>query len=173
MLRKAIIFAMLLAIAAMFFGLAIADETAKKEEVKHDYVGHKKCKMCHTKDGIHPSWMETKHAKAWDALSDTEKKDPECVKCHTTGITAEGELLEGVQCEACHGAGADYKKKSIMEDMKAAMAAGLIMPTEETCMTCHGNVPEKFRSKEKFDFEKMKAKGVHAMPEKKEEVKEG
>jgi len=176
MLRKVAILTTLLAVVLLFGNLAFSGEDVKakpKEDtkVKHEFVGAKKCKMCHKKDGIHPSWAETKHAKAWDLLSDDEKKKEDCVKCHSTGTTAKGEFLEGVQCEACHGAGADYKKKSIMQDHEKAMAAGLIMPTEEVCKACHENVPEEFRAKEKFDYEKMKAKGVHAKAKKVEEKK--
>ncbi len=168
MLKKVTILTTLLAVVLLFGSLAFSGEEAK---TKHEFVGEKKCKMCHKKDGIHPSWAESKHAKVYDLLSDEEKKDKDCVKCHTTGTTAKGVLLEGVQCEACHGAGADYKKKSTMEDHEKAIAAGLIMPDEKTCKVCHDNVPEKFRAKEKFDFEKMKTKGSHEMAKKAEEKK--
>lgn len=145
---------------------------AEKKEVKHDYAGATKCKMCHTKDGVYPSWLETKHAKAFASLDKEQQKDAKCVGCHTTGTTAKAELLEGVQCEACHGPGNDYKKMSIMKDLKLAMENGLVLPDEKTCTKCHNeNIPKEFQPKEKFDFEKMKAKGVHAMPVK-EEAKE-
>ena len=91
--------------------------------------------------------MKTKHARAYDVLSDEEKQKPECVKCHTTGTTAKDELLKGVQCEACHGAGADYKSPKIKSkkkwkadperQLKLAVEAGLILPTEESCVRCH------------------------------------
>ena len=47
------------------------------------------------------------------------------------------ESLPGVQCEACHGAGADFKKMSIMKDRDAAVANGLVIPTQATCDGCH------------------------------------
>jgi cytochrome c5 len=162
---------------SVFIGTGIAgEETADStKKVTHEYVGDKKCKICHKKDGIHPSWLETKHAKAWDALKPEDQKNKECVACHSTGTTAKGELLTGVQCEVCHGPGSDYKKKKIMEDQKASVANGLLIPDENTCKSCHNeNVPEEFRAKEKFDFEKMMATGIHAMKlaEPKEEKKE-
>ncbi len=43
----------------------------------------------------------------------------------------------GVQCEACHGAGNDFKKMSIMKDRDAAIANGLVIPTQATCDGCH------------------------------------
>ncbi|MCK4657575.1 MAG: cytochrome c3 family protein, partial [candidate division Zixibacteria bacterium] len=138
---------------SVFIGTGIAgEETADStKKVTHEYVGDKKCKICHKKDGIHPSWLETKHAKAWDALKPEDQKNKECVACHSTGTTAKGELLTGVQCEVCHGPGSDYKKKKIMEDQKASVANGLLLPDENTCKSCHNeNVPEEFRAKEKF-----------------------
>lgn len=177
MKRNLMLILSIVCFTAVFIGTAIADgeKADSTTKVKHEYVGEKKCKICHKKDGIHPSWLETEHAKAWDALKPEDQKNKECVGCHSTGTTAKGELLTGVQCEACHGPGNDYKKKKIMEDQKASIANGLLIPDEATCKICHNeNVPKEFRAKEKFDFVKMKAKGVHAMKveEPKEEKKE-
>ena len=59
----------------VFSGLAIAQDKAEAKAdtkaVSHDFVGDKKCKTCH-KD-VHTSWLETKHAKTFDVLSDEEK----------------------------------------------------------------------------------------------------
>ena len=168
-MRKIIIlFSVVVALFA-FFSLGLAEEVAKKEEVKHDFVGAAKCKMCHKAEFA--SWSETPHAKAWDVLSAEEQKKPECISCHMTGMTAgdEAEMLTGVQCEACHGGGADYKspkiksKKAWAADREAALAAakeaGLNpSPTVEDCKRCHkkeGNPNFK-----EFDFEKRKVK-VH------------
>ncbi len=175
MLKKLSFLTMLLAAVFMFANVAISGDEVKTKsgddvKAKHAFVGAKKCKICHKKSGIHASWLETKHAKAWDMLSDEQKKKEDCVKCHSTGTTAKGVFLEGVQCEACHGAGADYKKKSIMQDREKAVAAGLIMPEAKDCLVCHENVPEEFRAKEKFDYEKMKGTGIHVIPSKTEKT---
>lgn len=148
----------LLAAAAFAQG---EEKAEKKEVVKHEFVGAKKCKICH-KD-VYTSWETTSHAKAWDSLKPEEQAKAECAGCHSTGTTAEAELLTGVQCEACHGAGSDYKKKSIMEDQAKAMAAGLILPDSTLCMTCHNAKSPTFKG---FDFKKYMAnpKGIHAMP---------
>ena len=37
----------------------------------------------------------------------------------------------------CNGFGGDYKSMKIMKDREAAVAAGLVIPTEETCTGCH------------------------------------
>lgn len=160
-----------MAFGAVFFAPAFADdssaakETTKPEAAKHGYIGAKKCMMCHKKGNVYASWLETKHAKAWEALKPEEQKNEKCVACHSTGMDVAGELLTEVQCEACHGPGSDYWKSSIMKDRKAAIANGLIMPDEKTCKKCHNeNVPAQFASKTPFDFAKMKAAGVHDLP---------
>jgi hypothetical protein len=100
----------------------------------HEYAGAEKCKMCHKVQ--YASWENTKHAEATDvAKASTEREySADCLKCHATNAS---EDFPGVQCEACHGPGADYKKMSIMKDIEAAKANGLIIPTQETCNGCH------------------------------------
>jgi hypothetical protein len=103
-----------------------------------EYVGAKKCKMCHLKQ--HKSWGESKKASAMESLEpgkDTEIKtkfglDPEkdytkdesCLACHTTGYGKKGGYalvdasdekavkamkdLANVGCESCHGPGSAY-----------------------------------------------------------------
>jgi len=122
----------------------------------HQYVGDAKCKMCHSKQ--FKSWETTKHAKAYEALKEADLKKDECVGCHTTGYKKSTDLLKGVQCEACHGAGSDYKNMNIMKDKAKAVEAGLIMPTEETCKTCHNEKSPTFKG---FKFEEAKKTGVH------------
>ena len=100
----------------------------------HEYAGADKCKMCHKVE--YTSWETTAHAKATDvAKASTERKfSADCLKCHATNAS---EDFKGVQCEACHGPGNDYKKMSIMKDLATAQANGLIIPTQETCNGCH------------------------------------
>ena len=100
----------------------------------HEYVGAAKCKMCHKVQ--YASWEGTKHAKATEtAKAGTDREwGADCAKCHTTNAS---EDFEGVQCEACHGPGADFKKMSIMKDREAAVANGLMIPTQATCDSCH------------------------------------
>ena len=149
----------------------VGSEEAKKEEApKHKYVGAEKCKICHKKDGVYPSWLMTKHATAWDSLSAEDQKKKELEPYYTTGTTAKGVLLTGVQCEACHGPGSDYKKKKIMEDRELAVAAGLLIPDSTTCMKCHyADAPAPLAATSKaFDFDKMKSTGIHDLKAKPE-----
>jgi len=162
-MRRYVIGSMLITLTLLMVPAVVWTATEKAEP---EYVGAKKCKTCHKK--IHKSWLETKHAKAFDVLSDEEKKKAECVGCHITGKTAKDVLLEGVQCEACHGPGSQFKSMKIMNKKKwaanpevykkKAIEAGLIYPTEENCKRCHkkeGN--ENFKP---FDFSKRKLR-VH------------
>lgn len=76
----------------------------------HAAVGAEKCgKMCHKVE--FESWAKTKHA---------------------TG-------KEKVDCEMCHGNGADYMKLSIMKDPAKAKSLGLIAKPEKAGCTakCH------------------------------------
>lgn len=148
---------------------AVMAQEAEKAPA-HDFIGAKKCIMCHKKDGVGPSWDSTAHATAFDKLTDEQKKDPNFLKYYTTGTDAKGVLLEGVQCEACHGAGSDYKSKSVMSDREAAIKAGMLIPDEKTCLGCHNDkAPAAVAAVAKdWDYAKAKVKGAHAMPVKEE-----
>ncbi len=156
----------------MFMALMASSVFASDAKKDHAYVGVKKCKTCHKAQ--FKSWSETGHAKAFDLLSAEEQKDPKCVGCHSTGTTAKGVFLEGVQCEACHGGGKDFKSSKIMSKKKwkadpeahkkMAIEAGLIYPKEENCVRCHtkeGNTNFK-----EFKFAERKEL-VHPVPAKK------
>ncbi len=108
---------------------------------------------------------DTHHTKANDALSNDWGKqaatkanvsDPTaegsmCLKCHATGAGTDSALdpSEGVSCEACHGAAADYVKKTVHGEinddpakMQVAVAAGMLDVRkmdvrENNCKTCH------------------------------------
>ena len=163
-MRKLVILAFIPIALLACYSLVVAEEAAKPAAT-HDYVGADKCKICHM--DVFKSWSESPHAKAWTVLSAEEQKKPECISCHMTGQTKgeKAESLTGVQCEACHGPGADYKamsiknKKKWAEDAagqrKLAQAAGLVsVPAAADCTRCHkkeGNPNFK-----EFDYEKMK-----------------
>jgi hypothetical protein len=144
------------------------------EAVKHAYVGVAKCKMCHMP--YFKAWGESVHAKAFDLLNAEKKEDTnsECLQCHTTGFGAGGYEkgkakpdLKGVQCEACHGPGADYLKMSVMKDHEKSVAAGLVSPVDEAvCVECHNKKSPTFKG---FDFKEYVVKGVHKVEKKTKE----
>ncbi|MCL4306196.1 cytochrome c family protein [bacterium] len=161
--------------------LAFAISSFAQDEAKTPtYVGSGKCKICHKgeKNGnIYETWLDSKHAKALETLvAKGEQNNPECLSCHTTGYgTASGfdkmpdlhgmEDLGGVGCESCHGPGSEYKTKKIMESREASIAAGMWIPDENTCKTCHNEKSPTFKG---FNYEEALQKIIHHVPPKAE-----
>lgn len=114
-------------------GLLKDDE--RKVLADSPYIGAPRCAECHRP--FADSWKVTRHAGAFGALEKAGKsKDPECVKCHTTGYMQPGGFysmastpnLANVQCEVCHGAGRDH----------AMEPSSPLKPVEESvCRVCH------------------------------------
>ncbi len=172
---------------------ATADEHGKQRE----FVGHKKCRTCHKKSeigGQYGIWLESGHAKAYETLGTEQAKkwgaevgvadpqtDDRCIKCHATAHGVPDDMVSkqfdrnaGVQCESCHGAGNDYRKKKIMMNREKAVANGLVIPTEAVCVQCHNDEspawdPDKYTladgSKVGFDFEQATKAIAHPVPE--------
>lgn len=150
------------AFAAPATGTALSASAFAQE---HSYLnGRDGCRKCHLKQ--YRSWEATAHATAHEKLEGDDANNAECLACHTTGMGKPGGFVSrdetpkllGVQCEACHGAGSDYSDKELMKDRDASIAAGLVIPTAETCQQCHNDRSPTFKG---FDFEEYKAKGVH------------
>lgn len=151
----------------------------------HKYAGVKKCSMCHkseAKGNQHGQWLTTNHAKAYEGLASPEAQEtakrvglsgdpqqaPQCLKCHVTAYGVDSSLLgegfavsDGVQCESCHGAGGDYLSLSVMKDTAKSIAAGLIIPTKETCVKCHNTESPNYKE---FNFEESVKKIAHPRP---------
>ncbi len=162
------------------------------QDKQRTYVGARKCKTCHKKEKVGNQfkvWKESKHAEAYKTLL-TEKADSislsmdnkkaieneKCLKCHVTAYDVDKSLLgkkfkieDGVQCESCHGAGGDYKKKKIMKDHDLAVANGLKeykdeAAIEEQCKTCHNEDSPTYKE---FIFKERWEDIKHPIPEKK------
>jgi hypothetical protein len=112
------------------------------------YVGDKKCSECHLE--AHEKLITTPHQRAVKSLKEThDEYDPECIRCHVTGWAMQGAFVDfettpvhmNVNCEACHGPGAEHSKN------QAKTLPGRIDAT--TCVRCHDpdNSPQ-------FKFEK-------------------
>ncbi len=98
--------------------LAVAGFVLAGSAVKaadHAAVGAAKCKMCHKVE--FDSWAKSKHATAKPV----------------------------VECETCHGNGADYMKMSVMKDPKAAKEAGLTAKPEKASCTAKCHTPAEFK----------------------------
>ncbi|MBI1825845.1 MAG: cytochrome c family protein [Planctomycetes bacterium] len=110
-------------------------------------------------------------------------KDATCVACHTVGFGKPGgyqmpadaeaakkmEAMENVGCEMCHGPGSKYivihedimKSKRKYKDDELVAAGQNTKPDKAVCVTCHNEKSPSFDKSVAFDFDKMKAKGVH------------
>jgi hypothetical protein len=154
-------------------GLA-PDRTVTAEPAEHialqqgEYMGSRDgCRKCHLRE--YRSWERTKHANAIDVLSDEEKQNPECLACHTTGYgqptgftTMDAtEHLASIGCEACHGPGSLFNEKETMKDHEAALAAGLRIPDEQTCLGCHNSDSPTFPGE--FNYGERVEEGVHSL----------
>jgi hypothetical protein len=166
-----------------------AAQTTKTSAAKFDFIGVKKCSMCHRseeKGAQLQQWKTTAHAKAFATLAGEKAKEiaaarklpkppqesAECLKCHVTAFpvmanvaAAKITLEEGVSCESCHGPGSEYQKLTTMRAISAGTqdgkAVGLIMPTAQVCQQCHNEESPTFKG---FKFEEMAAKIAHPDP---------
>jgi len=157
---------------------AIADQPLNAE-----YVGSRKCRTCHLNE--YRSWEQSRHAKTLDLLKPGERRpakelvgldpeydyrgDPYCLPCHTVGYGQPGGFvsleatpaLDGVGCEACHGAGSRYVRSDMMglKNLKHSFdqvgAEGLIYPVPEpVCARCHSLAsPFNFETDPKYGLE--------------------
>lgn len=179
---------LILSIIVLSFTLYLA---AQESAEKHNYVGVSKCKTCHktAKQGEQlGKWEASGHAKAYKTLLSDEavaiakekgletapSEAPECLKCHVTGHDADAgmkaesfSMEDGVQCEGCHGAGSDYRKKSIMKSREKSIENGMAAilvedgSAEKQCITCHNEESPTYKE---FNFAEMWAKIVHPVP---------
>lgn len=136
----------------------------------YEYIGATKCKMCHNKPATgaqYKIWSQSKHAHAMEALKGDEKNDPKCLKCHSTYYGNDEDLMvsikpdEGVSCESCHGPGSGYKSNTVMKNKEKSIAAGLIIPNESTCVTCHNDESPHFKG---FNYDEYFKKIAHPVP---------
>src|SRR5262249_46835247 len=114
------------------------------------YAWADSCRSCH--QAIYDAWAKTKHATALDRLSGGEQ-EKECIGCHVTGprnrvLDGRKVLNRGVQCEACHGAGAAHAADPTSR-------TGLVkVPPESRCQQCHNDRGPHFRG---FWYDAMKS----------------
>ncbi len=122
-------------------------------------IGAKSCKACHSNakmGGVsYKAWEKTPHASAFKTLQTAAAdkiaadkgfktkaaETPNCLGCH---VTDKKFAAEGVGCESCHGAGADYKTKH-SKDVQEGVKLGLKLPktkdgsAEKLCKDCHND----------------------------------
>jgi Cytochrome c554 and c-prime len=184
MLKKILIMSVFLIAPLMF-----AANTDSTSAPKHAFVGVKTCGMCHRteKQGKQLDiWQNSKHSQAYKTLESDEAnkiakekgfttpavKTEACLKCHVSGYNVEASMLgsnfkieDGVQCETCHGPGADYKSLGVMKNKQEAIAKGLVIPDIKTfCVECHNSESPTWKKGETFDADAMWAKIKHDIP---------
>lgn len=192
MKTKLMVTIIVISLGASFVTLAKLGDPAK-------LISLKRCAMCHKKDDKGNQlgkWETMGHAKAYATLGTEEAKavaaklgidNPQtsgaCLKCHSTAYfftetrqTEEITLENGVSCQSCHGPGADYKKKSIMESREASIAGGMVYPAKEkSCTQCHNDTgptwdPKRYTLPDGtttgFDVEQAYEKIKHERPAK-------
>lgn len=160
--------------------------TAVAQTGVHKYVGVDKCKICHKLalyGDQYDIWAKSLHAQAYITLAgeaakkigqalkiDDPQKSAQCLSCHVTAFGIADSLkatgfsqTEGVGCETCHGPGSDYQKMSVMKDRAKAVAAGLLIPNEQTCLKCHNDKSPTFKT---FNYTEMLKKIAHPLPKK-------
>ena len=122
------------------------------------YIGSKACGACHA--SALKVWERSGHAHAWEALeAKGDEVDPECVRCHVTGFGLIGgfdpasSAPVNVQCEACHGPGAEHAAS------RAPTPGGTL--GGDFCLQCHdvANSPH-------FKFEDYWPRIAHALDDK-------
>jgi hypothetical protein len=62
-----------------------------------------------------------------------------CHRAQFESWSASAHAAKGLDCEGCHGNGADYWRASVMKDRAAAVAAGLVLPDAASCRRCHAD----------------------------------
>ncbi|MFQ5877571.1 MAG: redoxin domain-containing protein [Acidobacteriota bacterium] len=111
------------------------------------HVGAEACRACHQAE--YRQWERTPHAAAFARLlRERRGADPACLPCHTTGMGLKGGFgdpeatasMTNVQCEVCHGPGADHV--GAPEDAKVETIYGItdqcsFCIIQGVCTACH------------------------------------
>jgi len=159
MCRNFTVLTALLLFAVCFQSAVVASPDPNK------VVGVEQCAECHdVETGI---WEETHHSLTYESMPDSDSgadiaeklgiddvvEAELCQSCHLT-LQADGgspEVISGVSCESCHGAGQDWVDVHSEEDKTEeqqvslwaeAEAAGMIRPGNvyafaKNCLDCH------------------------------------
>jgi YVTN family beta-propeller protein len=142
------------------------------------YVGALFCSKCHgsTSDGRqYDKWRFSNHAQAYAVLNtkraneiarkigvfSNPQKSDKCLNCHITGskeptgrFNDSFDLVQGVQCESCHGPASEH---TVEAKDTATAGTGLSNVDKDICVTCH---TESIHGHD-FDFETMWPKIDH------------
>lgn len=138
----------------LLLGCLLITARGPRESGGPDYIGAKRCRLCHR--AAYDGWSRTAHRRATENIAPGSMQSS-CLECHATGPAA----LQGVQCEACHGPGGDYWYPEVMIDPEKARLAGLVRPTESVCRSCHGSGLPEHASSFTMPDEAQKKRVIH------------
>ena len=103
-----------------------------------DLVGPESCRACHAE--AYRIWAQSPHARAIDSLTPDQRRSGLCLSCHSRDEQRSNpaDPVTSVSCETCHGGGRYYQPAVVMRDKELSRLFGLIDPTPQSCMACHG-----------------------------------
>lgn len=118
---------------------SLSDAAFSKSDTRTSipYTGAQSCQPCHPQ--FYSDWRITSHSNAMKSLIKKRmERQPQCVRCHVTGFgdangfadSSRRPELENVQCEVCHGSGAEHVRNPSPLNIRPA-------PTAEVCNRCH------------------------------------
>jgi hypothetical protein len=141
--------------------------TPRPAFTRHTYAGAKRCGVCHQNQ--YDRWQKTRHAKAFYSLKKVkEDKNPECLKCHTTGFRQDNGFWDykttpdfaNVGCEECHKLRIPHVTLATItpvdnEFMKISSTLGKV-DSSTVCTKCHTKDKDP-----EFNFDEDKRKIAH------------
>lgn len=114
----------------------VAAKIAKEGVPKSPFVTSETCGKCHVAE--YQLWQKTLHAQAFVGLEKRQRVyDAACVGCHSVGYQQQGFInikatpkFANVQCESCHGPGAEHSAKPVKGQYPTPAAPA-------SCVVCH------------------------------------
>jgi 2',3'-cyclic-nucleotide 2'-phosphodiesterase (5'-nucleotidase family) len=114
----------------------IAARIAKEGAPKSPFTTSEACAKCHVEE--YKVWQKTLHSHAFTGLEKRQRiYDAACVGCHSVGYQQQGFInikatpqFANVQCESCHGPGAEHAAKPIKGQYPTPAAPA-------SCVVCH------------------------------------
>ncbi|HWQ33043.1 MAG TPA: multiheme c-type cytochrome [Blastocatellia bacterium] len=118
----------------------VAEQIAEAHRARGDqpsiWATSEACAECHKAE--YAIWQKSRHSHAFAALATKNREfDDSCVGCHSVGFRNQGFInikatpqFANVQCESCHGPGAEHVKAPKAGNYKTPAAPG-------SCLVCH------------------------------------